>query len=122
MEHLVRHAPGALIVAEEDGRIAGTVIAAWDGWRGSVYRLVVAAAHRRKGVGAGLLAAAETRLAEDSAQRLQAIVVESDPRALGFWQAARGWERQVNRYGSRRDRPPPVAEAALQAVQTGVVL
>ena len=30
-----------LLVAEEDGRIVGTLIAAWDGWRGNLYRLAV---------------------------------------------------------------------------------
>ena len=34
-----------LIVAENDERIAGSVIAGWDGWRGNIYRLVVAPEH-----------------------------------------------------------------------------
>jgi hypothetical protein len=46
---LVAHDPAALVVAEEHERIVGSVIAAWDGWRGSVYRLVVAPSHRRQG-------------------------------------------------------------------------
>ena len=36
---LLEHDPGALMVAESSGRVVGTVIAAWDGWRGSVYRV-----------------------------------------------------------------------------------
>ena len=39
---LIAHDPGALLVAVEDETIAGSVIAAWDGWRGSIYRLAVA--------------------------------------------------------------------------------
>ena len=31
---LIDHAPDALLVADLDGAIVGTVIAAWDGWRG----------------------------------------------------------------------------------------
>jgi hypothetical protein len=42
LQRLIVHDPAALIVAEEDGRLVGSVIAGWDGWRGSVYRLVVA--------------------------------------------------------------------------------
>jgi ribosomal protein S18 acetylase RimI-like enzyme len=72
------------------------VIAAWDGWRGSIYRLAVTAAHRRSGLGRALLLAAEQRLAELGAARLQATVVESHEAALGFWQTS-GWYQQTDR-------------------------
>jgi len=47
-------------------------------------------------LGRQLLRAAESRLAADGAVRSQAIVVETDPKAAGFWQAS-GWEQQVHR-------------------------
>src|SRR5580698_7904798 len=59
---LVAHDPAALLVAVEGGRIVGSVIAAWDGWRGSVYRLVVAPSHRRRGLARRLVGQAEARL------------------------------------------------------------
>jgi ribosomal protein S18 acetylase RimI-like enzyme len=93
---LIDHDPGALLVADEGGRIVGTVVAAWDGWRGSVYRLVVATSHRRTGLGRRLVAAAGRRLSEMGAVRLQAIVVETNAPALGFWQAS-GWVQQAER-------------------------
>jgi ribosomal protein S18 acetylase RimI-like enzyme len=93
---LLGHDPEALIVADCDGRIVGSVIAAWDGWRGSVYRLAVAPDHRRRGLGQRLVLKAEERLAEVGAVRLQAVVVESDRGATGFWRA-NGWEQQVDR-------------------------
>jgi ribosomal protein S18 acetylase RimI-like enzyme len=92
----VVHDPSALIVAEADGTIVGSVIAAWDGWRGSVYRLVVAPSHRRRGLGRQLLGEAEARLEAVGAVRLQAIVVEDEPMAMGFWRDS-GWGRQSNR-------------------------
>jgi ribosomal protein S18 acetylase RimI-like enzyme len=85
--------PGALIVADDRGRIVGSVIAGWDGWRGSVYRLAVASRHRRHGLGARLLRAAEDRLSALGAERMHAIVVGTDAGAVGFWQAT-DWERQ----------------------------
>ncbi len=93
---LITHDPSALIVAEDDGRLVGTVIAAWDGWRGSIYRLVVAPSHRRHGLGSRLLDEAEARLVATGAVRLQAIVVETQSVATGFWHAS-DWEQQRHR-------------------------
>jgi ribosomal protein S18 acetylase RimI-like enzyme len=93
---LIAHDPGALIVAESAARIVGSVVAGWDGWRGSIYRLAVAPSHRRRGLGRRLLAEAERRLAGAGAVRMQAIVVESDAQATAFWRST-GWERQVDR-------------------------
>ncbi len=96
IDQLMGHDPGAMIVAEANGRIVGSVIAGWDGWRGSIYRLAVAPSYRRQGLGRELLRAAESRLRARGATRLQAIVVESDPRAKSFWRAS-GWDEQVER-------------------------
>ncbi len=96
VEKLIAHDPAALILAEDDQRLVGSVIAAWDGWRGSVYRLVVAPSHRRGGLGRRLLAEAETRLAAAGAVRSQAVVLESEAQAMGFWTAS-GWEQQSQR-------------------------
>ena len=90
---LLRHDAGALIVAEESGRVVGTVVAAWDGWRGSVYRLAVDPAHRRVGLGGRLLREAERRLAALARRRMHAIVVGSDAQAVAFWESTT-WELQ----------------------------
>ncbi|MET0421790.1 MAG: GNAT family N-acetyltransferase, partial [Acidimicrobiia bacterium] len=71
-------------------------IAAWDGWRGSIYRLVVAPDVRRRRLGVRLVKAAEARLSAVGATRLQAIVVEHDDQATAFWRST-GWERQLER-------------------------
>ncbi len=96
LRRLVDRDPGALLVAESAGRVVGTVIAAWDGWRGTVYRLAVAPSHRRQGLARRLLTEAETRLASLGATRLQAIVVQTDSRATGFWRATT-WAEQAER-------------------------
>jgi ribosomal protein S18 acetylase RimI-like enzyme len=96
VRRLIIYQPGALIVADTGQQLVGSVIAGWDGWRGSIYRLVVAPAHRRTGLGRRLVAEAERRLSAMGAVRLQAIVVETDARAAGFWQNS-GWEQQTAR-------------------------
>lgn len=95
--------PRALLVAELDGVLTGSLIAVWDGWRGSFYRLTVSPEHRRKGLATMLLREGERRLRERGAVRLTAIAVDDDPIAMSFWRAA-GYERQQHR--ARFVRPP----------------
>jgi ribosomal protein S18 acetylase RimI-like enzyme len=95
--------PRALLVAELDGVLTGSLIAAWDGWRGSFYRLAVSPEHRRKGLATMLLREGERRLRERGAVRLSAIVANDDSTAMSFWLAA-GYEPQQHR--ARFVRPP----------------
>ncbi len=88
--------PQALLIAELDGVLAGSLIAAWDGWRGSFYRLAVSPEHRRQGLATMLIREGERRLCERGAVRLTAIVADDDPTAMGFWRAA-GYEQQQHR-------------------------
>jgi ribosomal protein S18 acetylase RimI-like enzyme len=114
LRRLIERDPSALILAElevevqvelQDGpggqeggerRLVGSVIAGWDGWRGSIYRLAVVPDQRRRGLGRQLVRRAEGRLAAVGAVRCQAIVVETDDHAVAFWRAS-GWEQQSER-------------------------
>jgi ribosomal protein S18 acetylase RimI-like enzyme len=82
---LVAHHPGALLVAEIDGRMVGTLIAAWDGWRGNMYRLAVLPRARRRGIATSLVREGERRMRGAGCRRVTALVVESDVHAVGFW-------------------------------------
>jgi ribosomal protein S18 acetylase RimI-like enzyme len=93
---LIMHDPEAVLVAVEEAAIVGSVIAAWDGWRGTIYRLAVTPSYRRRGLGTELVGAAVKRLRAVGAVRLQAIVVETDAQAAGFWRAG-DWIEQVER-------------------------
>jgi ribosomal protein S18 acetylase RimI-like enzyme len=81
----VQRALDAILVAEADGAIVGAVIAAFDGWRGNFYRLAVAPAFRRRGIGARLVAAGEERVRALGAPRVTALVAFEDADARGFW-------------------------------------
>lgn len=87
LDSLLANDPGALLLAESDGNVIGSLIAAWDGWRGSFYRLAVHPDHRRLGIGTALIQAGERRLGDLGAARLTAIVVADDARAMGFWRS-----------------------------------
>jgi ribosomal protein S18 acetylase RimI-like enzyme len=96
LERLLERDPQALVVAEEDNEVVGSLIAGWDGWRGSFYRLAVHPGHRRRGLGTALLREGERRLAAQGVRRVNAIVAADEPLAMAFWRAA-GYERQERR-------------------------
>ena len=70
------------------GRLVGTIVAGWDGWRGNLYRLAVLPAARRRGIALRLVAEAERRLAEKGAIRLSALVMSEHDPAAALWRAA----------------------------------
>ncbi len=88
VEGLIADSPAALLVAERDAGIVGALIAAWDGWRGNMYRLAVRDGHRREGVGIALARAGEEYLRECGARRVTALVANDDEVAGPFWDAA----------------------------------
>lgn len=90
---LVERDPEALLIAELDGVIVGTVIAGWDGWRAHLYRLAVHPGRRRKGIATTLLQAAEERFAGFDAFRADAMVLDDNVLAHHAWSAA-GYTRQ----------------------------
>ena len=98
LERLLATSQDALLVAEADGRVVGTIIAGWDGWRANFYRLAVLPSARR-GIALRLVAEAERRLAAKGARRLSAIVMSEHDPAVALWLAA-GYrhDTRVGRY------------------------
>ncbi|MFD0405773.1 GNAT family N-acetyltransferase [Kitasatospora sp. NPDC127116] len=88
---LLARDPDCLIVAtpaDDPATVLGTVIAGWDGWRCHLYRLAVDPDHRRRGIGAALLAAAEERFAALGGRRADAMVLDDNALGHRTWQAA----------------------------------
>ena len=99
LERLLATNENALLVAEADGRVVGTIIAGWDGWRANFYRLAVRPSARRRGIALRLVAEAERRFAAKGARRLSAIVMSEHDPAVALWLAA-GYhhDTRVGRY------------------------
>jgi ribosomal protein S18 acetylase RimI-like enzyme len=87
--------PEAVIVAERDGVLVGSVIAGWDGWRCHLYRLAVHPRHRGQGTGTALVKAAEDRFRSLGAGRADAMVHEGNDLGHGVWRAL-GYVPQEN--------------------------
>ncbi len=96
LESLLDRDSGALLLASSGNEIVGSLIAAWDGWRGSFYRLAVHPGRRRQGIAVSLIRAGEERLQALGATRLSAIVASDEAAAQSLWAAA-GYERQPDR-------------------------
>jgi ribosomal protein S18 acetylase RimI-like enzyme len=96
----------ALLLAESGGVLIGSLIAAWDGWRGSFYKLVVHPDWRRQGLATKLLTEGERQLQARGAVRLTAIVIDDDHVAMGFWgsQGSEGTEGGGYEYQQHRAR------------------
>jgi ribosomal protein S18 acetylase RimI-like enzyme len=99
VQRLLSGTSGSLLVADADGAILGTLIAAWDGWRGNMYRLAVRFEHRRRGVGLALVRAGEEHLRRQGARRITALVAYEDEVASAFWESA-GYpqDREIGRH------------------------
>jgi ribosomal protein S18 acetylase RimI-like enzyme len=90
---LLRRDPQAVILADQDGVLIGSIIASWDGWRYHLYRLAVRPDRRGQGVGSALLGAAENRLKALGATRIDAMVLDGNDLGQQLWQAS-GYSRQ----------------------------
>jgi len=83
--------PDLFLIAEADGAIIGSVIGGFDGRRGLIYHLAVAASFRGLGIGSRLMDEVEARLRAKGCLKCYLLVTTDNPEAEGYYQQ-RGWQ------------------------------
>jgi ribosomal protein S18 acetylase RimI-like enzyme len=83
----IAHPTTALLMAQRGRTLVGTSMVAWDGWRGTMYRVVVDPASRRSGVASEMVREAERRLRAAGCRRISILVLRDEAPAQSFWRA-----------------------------------
>jgi RimJ/RimL family protein N-acetyltransferase len=115
---LRRHPDGAVIVAEADGAIVGRLSIARDLHPSSRHvadiGLMVAAMHRRRGIGTALLAAADGWARRAHVSKLELHVFPYNEAAIALYKQC-GWEREGYRVGHYLRPDGMLVDAVLMA-------
>jgi len=80
--------PELFLVAEEDGKIIGAVMGAWDGRRGWIYHLGVQTEHRRGGVATSLVRELEARMTKIGIPKVNALIYPGNSESVKFFTSA----------------------------------
>ena len=105
IDEKTRMGDGLFFVAVRGDRVAGTVMAGYDGHRGWIYRLAVSPDHRREGVGARLMRQAEAALAARGCAKVNLQVRAGNEVVVGFYRSL-GYEVE-ERVSLGKDLAPP---------------
>jgi len=97
--------PDLFLVAEVGSKIVGAVLGGFDGRRGMMYHLAVAADYRRMSVGTLLMEELERRLRMKGCLRYYLLVLKDNQEAINFYER-RGWQRMDYLYAYGKDLDP----------------
>ena len=92
----IQRDPDLFLIAESDHEIVGTVMAGFDGRRGMIYHLAVAASFRGQKIGSRLMSEVESRLRARGCIKSYLIVLRDNVEAMKFYERI-GWESMDHR-------------------------
>ena len=93
--------PDLFLLAEADGRVIGSVMGGFDGRRGMVYHLAVAADCRGRGIATALMDELEARLRAKGCLKYYLLVTTDNLEAIRYYED-HGWERMpLHAYGKK---------------------
>lgn len=90
VEMFLNRNPATSVVAEEDGKIIGSILCGHDGRRGCMYHVCVAEGYRKHGIGQKMALEAMKRLKEEGINKVSLIAFKSNAVGNEFWNKV-GW-------------------------------
>lgn len=86
VERFLKRNPDTSVIAEENGKIIGTILSGHDGRQASFYHVCVASAYRGRGVGHQMVLEAVLRLKKEGISKVSLIAFCSNEVGNMFWQ------------------------------------
>ncbi len=93
VERFLKRNPNTSVVAEQNGRIVGSILCGHDGRTGSFYHVCVASDYRKRGVGHRMAHFAMRALQAEGINKVSLVAFKSNTTGNEFW-ANVGWTRR----------------------------
>lgn len=82
----IKRNPTTSFVAEDNGRIVGTILAGHDGRRGIFHHVSIALEYRKQGIGRKLVESAEEALRNEGINKVLLVVFTHNDNGNQFWE------------------------------------
>lgn len=95
VERFLRRNPTTSVVAEEDGKIVGSILCGHDGRRGCLYHVCVHKDYRMRGIGTAMVVYAMNALKKEQISKVSLIAFTKNDIGNAFWNRI-GWTRRLD--------------------------
>ena len=95
VERFLRRNPTTSVVAEEDGKIVGSILCGHDGRRGCLYHVCVHKDYRMRGIGKAMVVYAMNALKAEEISKVSLIAFTRNDIGHAFWNRI-GWTRRLD--------------------------
>lgn len=95
VERFLKRNPDTSVVAEEDGKIVGSILCGHDGRRGCLYHVCVHEDYRRHGIGKKMVVYAMEKLKEEKISKVSLIAFTENDIGNAFWNTI-GWTERLD--------------------------
>ena len=95
VERFLRRNPTTSVVAEEDGKIVGSILCGHDGRRGCLYHVCVHKDYRMRGIGKAMVVYAMNALKAEEISKVSLIACTRNDIGNAFWNRI-GWTRRLD--------------------------
>lgn len=95
IQRFIKRNPATSIVAEEDGKIVGSILCGHDGRRGCFYHVCVDENYRMRGIGTAMVVTAMEALKKEKISKVTLIAFAQNDIGNKFWNKI-GWTRRLD--------------------------